>query len=76
MKEGLFCVTCMVDNGCTYERYETYVWAPTVTSAKALAMNYWLRKGNDNVVKVESARHASDKGVVCTKHIPRTLKAR
>lgn len=70
MNRALFCVTCMVDNGCTHERHETYLFAFTNSQAKYNALNYWNQQ-YDTTAKIESVRTVNDSigNIICTKRI-------
>lgn len=70
MTQALFCVTCMVDNGCTYERHEAYVFAVTGAQAKRAVLHYWNSQ-YDTIATVETTRivHIPTGNVICTKRI-------
>lgn len=68
MQKALFCVTCMVDNGCTHTRYDTYVMAPTVSSAKYKVKQYWDSQDSETVATIESARIVHSNEIICVEH--------
>ena len=55
MKHALFCVTCMVDNGCTHTRREAYVFAFTGAQARRAVLKYWESQ-YDTIAEVESTK--------------------
>lgn len=56
MKSGLFCVTCVVDNGCRIETWETFVHAYTASQAKMMAKADWQSRDNETWATVKSCR--------------------
>ena len=55
MERALFCVTCMVDNGCTHTRRESYVFAFTGAQARRAVLHYWNSQ-YDTIAEVESTK--------------------
>ena len=70
MNKVLFCVTCMVDNGCTHKRYEMYLFAFTSAQAKYNVLHYWHRQ-YDTTATIESTRIVNDsvRNIICAKEI-------
>lgn len=56
MRSDWFIVTCKVDNGCTVERYNTFVNALTASQAKFQAKKYWESQ-YDTSATIENCRH-------------------
>jgi hypothetical protein len=56
MRSDWFIVTCKVDNGCTVERYNTFVNALTASQAKFQVIKYWDSQ-YDTIVTIENCRH-------------------
>ena len=56
MKKGFFCVTCVVDNGCTIETFDTFVHAYTASQAKWKVKEYWSTKDNETFADIKSCR--------------------
>ena len=59
MNKTLFCVTCSVDDGCTWKRYKTYVFAYFESQAKMAVRRYWDSQ-YDKTVKIECAKNVDD----------------
>lgn len=70
MEQALFCVTCMVDNGCTYERHEAYIFAATSAQARRAVLHHWNSQ-YDTTATVETTRmvHMPIGNIICTKRI-------
>ena len=75
MDQALFCVTCMVDNGCTHERHEMYVFAFTGAQARRTALQHWNEQ-YDTVATIETtkiiphlAEDAFTGNIICTKRV-------
>ena len=67
MERALFCVTCMVDNGCTHQRYNTYVCAYTGAQAKMITKQHWQTQDSETVASIENVHvvELNDTYVVC-----------
>lgn len=70
MKKNLFCVTCTVDDGCTWKRYNTYVFAYFESQAKLAVKQYWNGQ-YDTTATIESAKIVDDciGNIVCMREI-------
>ena len=60
MNSAWFCVTCLVDNGCRWETWESLVYAPTISQAKYLVTEYWNTRDSETTAKVISARKLAE----------------
>ena len=52
MERALFCVNCMVDNGCTHKMYNTYVCAYTGAQAKLITKQHWQAQDSETVAHI------------------------
>lgn len=60
MESAWFCVTCMVDNGCTVEKWESLVCAFTASQAKFNVVRHWNNQDSETVAKVISCRKVDE----------------
>ena len=70
MEQSLYCVTCLVDNGCRYERHEAYVYAFTIEQARRATLQYWNSQ-YDTTAIVETTRmvHIPTGNIICTRQV-------
>ena len=70
MGKSLFCITCSVDNGCIWKRYNVYVFANSEPQAKLTVRQYWDSQ-YDTTSTIESAKIVDDYvgRIVCMREI-------
>lgn len=64
MDKGFFCVTCVVDNGCRIETWETFVHAYTASQAKWMVKEYWSKKDNETFASIKDCRLVPESEII------------
>ena len=64
MKSAWFVVTCKVDNGCRIEKWQSIVYALTLSQAKFKVYSYWKSQDSETTAEILSVRKLSETEII------------